>query len=207
MERPRKTTEFLILLESIDEHLANISQTLKSILNDEWQKEKRSKKEKDSFNQILGGIIGGEYKGGIRGEKEGGKKGGRFCDDDSLAKPKTSGTALKDFTDETKNAVERFNGMIKKNLTQQEIVYLESRQQMIHAYKAYAKLQKLGYDDHAIQQALHNAFNDGFWSSKIRHFKALANTSKNGSLVIVNLLKINAGQTKMNAPIIAQYRG
>lgn len=199
--------QFLILLESIDEHLANISHTLKAMQNDEWQKEKGTQKEKDSFNQILGGNIGGEYKGGIRGEKEGGKKGGGFCDGDSLAKPRASGAALKDFSDGTKNAVERFNAIIKKHLSAQEIAYLESRQQMIHAFRAYEKLQKLGYDDNAIHQALHNAFNDGFWNSKIRHFKALANTSKNGSLVIVNLLKINAGQTKINAPVIAQYRG
>ncbi len=86
-------------------------------------------------------------------------------------------------------------------------MYIESRQQLIHAYRAYEKLNKLGFDDGVIQQALHNAYNDGFWHKHIRHFKALANTSKNGSLVIVNLLKINAGNTKVTAPVMAQYRG
>ena len=114
---------------------------------------------------------------------------------------------MKDYSDGTKNAVNKYNDLIKKHLTIQECMYIESRQQLVHAYRAYEKLQKLGFDDKAIHQALHNAFNDGFWQNHIRHFKALANTSKNGSLVIVNLIKINAGNTKVTAPVVAQYKG
>jgi len=207
MDKTNKMMQFLILLESIDLHLADISQTLKMMQNDDAEKEKSSKKEKDKLYELLGGIIGGDKIGGLRGKEKGGKKGGEFCDDSSESKPKENGNALKDYSDSTKNSVEKFNGIIKRHLTQQEIGYIESRQQMIHAFRAYEKLNKLGFDDGAIQQALHNAFNDGFWHKHIRHFKALANTSKNGSLVIVNLLKINAGNTKVTAPVMAQYRG
>lgn len=207
MEKTSKMMQFLILLESIDLHLADISHTLKMMQNQDAEKEKRSKKEKDSLQELLGGIIGGEIRGECEGRKEGGNKGGVFSKSSSEQKPKENGNALKDYSEGTKNSVEKFNGIIKKHLTQQEIGYIESRQQMIHAYRAYEKLQKLGFDDGAIQQALHNAFNDGFWHKHIRHFKALANTSKNGSLVIVNLLKINAGNTKVTAPVLAQYRG
>lgn len=207
MEKTNKMMQFLILLESIDLHLADISQTLKMMQNEDAQKEKVAQKEKENLYQLLGGIIGGERDRGIRGKREGGNKGGEFSESSSEQKPKENGNALKDYSDSTKNSVNKFNDLIKKHLTIQECMYIESRQQMIHAYKAYEKLQKLGFDDGAIQQALHNAFNDGFWHKHIRHFKALANTSKNGSLVIVNLLKINAGNTKVTAPVMAQYRG
>lgn len=207
MDKTNKMMQFLILLESIDLHLADISQTLKMMQNEDAEKEKVAQKEKENLYELLGGIIGGDKIGGLRGKGKGGKKGGEFCESSSEQKPKETGNALKDYSDGTKNSVEKFNGIIKKHLTAQEIGYIESRQQMIHAYRAYEKLNKLGFDDGAIQQALHNAFNDGFWHKHIRHFKALANTSKNGSLVIVNLLKINAGNTKVTAPVMAQYRG
>jgi len=199
--------QFLILLESIDLHLADISQTLRMMQNDDAEKEKVSQKEKENLYELLGGIIGGDKIGGIRGKEKGGKKGGEFSVSTSGQKPKDTGNALKDYSEATKIAVEKFNSIIGKHLTPQEIGYIESRQQLIHAFRAYEKLNKLGFDDNAIQQALHNAFNDGFWHKHIRHFKALANTSKNGSLVIVNLLKINAGNTKVTAPVMAQYRG
>ena len=207
MEKPNEMMQFMILLESIDLHLADISQTLKIMQGDDAEKEKRSKKEKDSIHELLGGNIGGDKIGGLRGKEKGGKKGGGFCDDSSELKPKENGNALKDYSEGTKNSVNKFNDLIKRHLTIQECMYIESRQQMIHAYRAYEKLQKLGFDDKAIHQALHNAFNDGFWQNHIRHFKALANTSKNGSLVIVNLIKINAGNTKVTAPVVAQYKG
>jgi len=207
MDKTNKMMQFLILLESIDLHLAGISQTLKIMQNEGAEKEKVAQKEKDSLYELLGGNIGGGIRGGCGGRKRGGEKGGEFCESSSEQKPKENGNALKDYSDSTKNSVEKFNGIIKKHLTAQEIGYIESRQQMIHAFRAYEKLNKLGFDDGAIQQALHNAFNDGFWHKHIRHFKALANTSKNGSLVIVNLLKINAGNTKVTAPVMAQYRG
>jgi len=207
MEFPQKTMQFLILLESIDLHLADISQTLRMMQNDDAEKEKVSQKEKENLYELLGGIIGGDKIGGIRGKEKGGKKGGEFSVSTSGQKPKDTGNALKDYSEATKIAVEKFNSIIGKHLTPQEIGYIESRQQLIHAFRAYEKLNKLGFDDNAIQQALHNAFNDGFWHKHIRHFKALANTSKNGSLVIVNLLKINAGNTKVTAPVMAQYRG
>ena len=207
MDKTNKMMHFLILLESIDLHLADISNTMRMMQNDDAEKEKSSKKEKDKLYELLGGIIGGEIRGECEGRKEGGKKGGVFCESSSEQKPKENGNALKDYSEGTKNSVNKFNDLIKKHLTIQECMYIESRQQLIHAYRAYEKLNKLGFDDGAIQQALHNAFNDGFWHKHIRHFKALANTSKNGSLVIVNLLKINAGNTKVTAPVMAQYRG
>ena len=207
MDKTNKMMQLLILLESIELHLADISQTLKMMQNEDAEKEKVTQKEKDSLYELLGGIIGGDKIGGIRGKGKGGNKGGAFSESSSESKPKENGNALKDYSDVTKHAVNKFNDLIKKHLTIQECVYIESRQQLIHAYRAYEKLQKLGFDDGAIQQALHNAFNDGFWHKHIRHFKALANTSKNGSLVIVNLLKINAGNTKVTAPVMAQYRG
>lgn len=206
MDKTNKMMQFLILLESIDLHLADISQTLKMMQNEDAEKEKSTQKEKEYSLTFGGDIRGGDKKGGMGGNIGGGNRGG-ILKDDFVAKPKQSKTALKDYSDSTKNSVEIFNDIIKKHLTQQEIGYIESRQQMIHAYRAYEKLQKLGFDDGAIRQSLHNAFNDGFWHKHIRHFKALANTSKNGSLVIVNLLKINAGNTKVTAPVMAQYRG
>ncbi len=44
MDKTNKMMQFLILLESIDLHLADISQTLKMMQNDDAEKEKRSKK-------------------------------------------------------------------------------------------------------------------------------------------------------------------
>jgi hypothetical protein len=143
-----------------------------------------------------GGIIGGEIRGDYKGRKEGGKKGGEnpFLQPEK-PKPKS---ALKDFTDDVKESVVKLNKLIEKHLTQQEMAYLSSREQFVLACKAYEKLKKLGYNDAMMGQAIFNAFNDQFWAEKLRHFKALANTSKNGVLVIENLLKINQSKHKLN---------
>jgi len=93
------------------------------------------------------------------------------------------------------------------NLGGNIVDYLSTRQQKIHALKALRKLYKLGYSHAMIEQALFSAFRDEFWNDKIRHLKALANTMKNGELVIMNLLKKNQAQTKINAPVHAQFRG
>ncbi len=147
MEKTNKMMQFLILLESIDLHLADISNTMRIMQNDDAEKEKRSKKEKDSLYELLGGIIGGEIRGECEGRKEGGKKGGVFCESSSEQKPKENGNALKDYSEGTKNSVNKFNDLIKKHLTIQECMYIESRQQLIHAYRAYEKLNKLGFDE------------------------------------------------------------
>ena len=50
MDKTNKMMHFLILLESIDLHLADISNTMRMMQNDDAEKEKRSKKEKATQN-------------------------------------------------------------------------------------------------------------------------------------------------------------
>jgi hypothetical protein len=80
------------------------------------------------------------------------------------------------------------------------MAFINDTRQRVHALKTIRKLRKLGYIDDAIIQAVYNAFKDNFWSEHFKHVKALSNTSKNGSLVIDNLLKINKVNTMNNTP-------
>jgi hypothetical protein len=145
---------------------------------------------------IAGGIIGGGIRGDYKGGKRGGTKGGGKPFE-TLEQPKPK-TALKDFSEDLKRAVKKHNESIFRHLTPQEMAYLNTRDQFVLACKAYEKLNKLGYNDAMIEQAIFNAFRDQFWQEKFRHFKALANTSKNGVLVIENLLKIGQSKHKLS---------
>ena len=186
MEKQTTFEQIVQILLVIQNELKELNSKLDS------QKEKVIQKEKENMS-ILGGIIGGDKIGGIRGKEKEGKKGGG---------------CLSDFNDEEHSELELLNKLIFQNLKDEvQIAYLSTRDQKIHALKAIRKLHKLGYGMQQIQQALFNAFQDAFWNDKIRHLKALANTMKNGELVIMNLLKKNAQQTKINAPVHAQYRG
>jgi len=195
-----ENTQFKVLLDALDgikSDVANIRQLLQIQL---LEKEKVSQKEKDSMSNLLGGIIGGESIGGLRGKREGGKKGGTFTDVES-------GKSLKSFATEIHESVGKLNEMIFRHVDERQIAYLEQREQIIHSCKALVKLHKLGYNDELIRQALFNAYRDSFWQDKIKHLKALANTSKNGALVVENLLKINANETKLNMPVKAKFIG
>lgn len=189
------------ILSNIENHLAGISKMMDA-MNSKLgiQKEKVTQKEKE-FISSLGGIIGGDKIGGLRGKEKGGKKGGEFTDG-------KSSKSLADFNADEHSALDKLNQMIFGHLKDEvQIAYLSTREQKIHALKAIRKLNKLGYGNAQIEQALFNGFRDEFWNDKIRHLKALANTMKNGELVIMALLKKNLQNTKINAPVIAQYRG
>ena len=193
------------ILTGIESHLADISTKLD--LMHECQKEKVTQKEIYSFSN-LGGIIGGDKKGGLRGKEKGGNKGGGISDDSGIPKPKRSEASLSDFNTTELASLEKLNEKLFGHLKDElQIDYLSTRQQKIHALKALRKLYKLGYSHAMIEQALFSAFRDEFWNDKIRHLKALANTMKNGELVIMNLLKKNQAQTKMNSPVKAQFKG
>jgi hypothetical protein len=188
-----------ILLSGIESHLAEISTKLD--LMHECQKEKSTQKEKYS-NNFGGDIRGGDKKGGMGGNIGGGNKGGNSGDDSG------SEASLSDFNTTELASLEKLNEKLFGHLKDElQIDYLSTRQQKIHALKALRKLYKLGYSHAMIEQALFSAFRDEFWNDKIRHLKALANTMKNGELVIMNLLKKNQAQTKMNSPVKAQFKG
>ena len=143
---------------------------------------------------ISGGIIGGEIRGDLKGRKEGGKTGGGYAT--------KLGVALKDFDEHEIQIFDNLQAVLFRSLwiTEQQKLYLNSREQKILALKSIRKLKELKYSDENLKQAVFNAIKDGFWSEKFRHIKALANTSKNGCLVVDNLLKINSSLTKMNTP-------
>jgi hypothetical protein len=205
MENQNIIQTIATILQGIESHLADISSKLN--LMHESGKEKVAQKEIYSFSN-LGGIIGGENKRGLRGEKEGGNKGGGISDDSGTPKPKRSEASLSDFNSNELTSLEKLNEKLFGHLKDElQIDYLSTRQQKIHALKALRKLYKLGYSHAMIEQALFSAFRDEFWNDKIRHLKALANTMKNGELVIMNLLKKNQAQTKMNSPVKAQFKG
>lgn len=197
MENYNTFEQIVRILEQIRDELKVMN------LNQDAQKEKVAQKEKEN-NSNLGGIIGGESIGGIRGKREGGKKGGDLHE----AKPsKAKMNALSDFNADELALLEKLNQELFRHLDEQQIAYLSTREQKVHALKALRKLERLGYSEAFVEQALFNAFRDAFWNDKIRHLKALANTMKNGELVIMNLLKKNQAQTKINAPVHAQYKG
>jgi hypothetical protein len=205
MENQNIIQTIATILSGIESHLSDISSKL-DLLHDAG-KEKVAQKEIYSFSN-LGGIIGGENKRGLRGEKEGGNKGGGISDDSGTQKPKRTEASLSDFNTTELASLEKLNQKLFAHLKDElQIDYLSTRQQKIHALKALRKLYKLGYSHAMIEQALFSAFRDEFWNDKIRHLKALANTMKNGELVIMNLLKKNQAQTKINAPVHAQFRG
>jgi hypothetical protein len=205
MENQNIIQTIATILQGIESHLADISSKLN--LMHESGKEKVSQKEIYSFSN-LGGIIGGDKIGGLRGKEKGGNKGGGISDDSGTPKPKRSEASLSDFNTTELASLEKLNEKLFGHLKDElQIDYLSTRQQKIHALKALRKLYKLGYSHAMIEQALFSAFRDEFWNDKIRHLKALANTMKNGELVIMNLLKKNQAQTKMNSPVKAQFKG
>jgi hypothetical protein len=205
MENQNIIQTIAAILQGIESHLADISTKLD--LMHESGKEKVAQKEIYSFSN-LGGNIGGDKIGGLRGKEKGGNKGGEFSDDSGTPKPKRSEASLSDFNSNELASLEKLNQKLFGHLKDElQIDYLSTRQQKIHALKALRKLYKLGYSHAMIEQALFSAFRDEFWNDKIRHLKALANTMKNGELVIMNLLKKNQAQTKINAPVHAQFRG
>lgn len=141
-----------------------------------------------------GGIIGGERDRGIRGKREGGNKGGGIL--------QKNGDALKDYSDDEIQFMETVLAYLCSCsfISDSQRMYLKSREQKIISLKALRKLRDLKYSEDNIRQAIYNASRDSFWSQKFRHIKALANTSKNGCLVIDNLLNINKNQTKISSP-------
>lgn len=149
---------------------------------------------KKSLSNIenLGGVIGGEIRGDYKGGKEGGNRG--------VLLKKESPNSLGYYSDDDKQLLTKLHTMMDSKLSLQQMAFINDTKQKVHALKTICKLRKLGYEDIAIIQAVYNAFNDGFWSEHFKHVKALSNTSKNGSLVIDNLLKINKVNTKINTP-------
>ena len=205
MENQNIIQTIATILQGIESHLADISTKLN--LMHECQKEKVAQKEKYS-NNFGGDIRGGDKKGGMGGNIGGGNKGGDSGGDSGSPKPKRSEASLSDFNTTELASLEKLNEKLFGHLKDElQIDYLSTRQQKIHALKALRKLYKLGYSHAMIEQALFSAFRDEFWNDKIRHLKALANTMKNGELVIMNLLKKNQAQTKMNSPVKAQFKG
>lgn len=140
---------------------------------------------------IFGGGIRGGVKRGFKGGIKGGAKGGGENAD-----------ALKDFTELEIAFMQKMLDFFisSQNLTEAQKMYLNSREQKIISLKALRKLNNLKYTEENIKQAIYNAIKDSFWSEKFKHLKALANTSKNGCLVIDNLLNINKNQTKISSP-------
>lgn len=201
------TNDFDFLLEEIGRLRNKLDCVFNTVseLNEGLKKVFPTPHSKNSISfGIAGGIIGGEIRGDLKGGKEGGTKGGEKPFG-TPEQPKQK-TALKDFSDEVKNSVKKHNEAIFLHLTPQEMSYLNTRDQFVLACKAYEKLKKLGYNDAMIKQAIFNAFRDQFWQEKFRHFKALANTSKNGVLVIENLLKI--GQSNHKTTLVKPiYKG
>ena len=142
---------------------------------------------------------GGDYRGGrdmgLKGKREGGElRGGNLV--------KTpSENALSYYPDDIKLLHEYLlMELMRGKISEQQFVFIQEKKQVIHSLKTLCKLRQLGYSDDAIKQAVFNAFRDAFWQEQFKHIKALSNTSKNGSLVIDNLLKINRVKTKITTP-------
>ena len=143
--------------------------------------------------------MGGDYRGGrdmgLKGKREGGElRGGNLV--------KTpSENALSYYPDDIKLLHEYLlMELMQGKISEQQFVFIQDKKQVIHSLKTLCKLRKLGYSDDAIKQAIFNAFRDTFWQEQFKHIKALSNISKNGSLVIDNLLKINRVNTKITTP-------
>jgi hypothetical protein len=141
--------------------------------------------------------LGGDYRGGcdmsLKEKREGGDVRGVLL-------KKFSHNSLGYYSDDDKALLTKLYAIMQNKLSTQQMAFINDVKQKVYALKTICKLKKLGYDDTAITQAVYNAFNDGFWCEHFMHVKALSNTSKNGSLVIDNLLKINKHNTKINTP-------
>lgn len=143
-------------------------------------------------------IMGGDYRGGLDMSLQEKRKGGESRGGDLPKKP--SENALSYYPDDIKSLHDALLAMMNGKISEQQYVFIQDKKQVIHSLKSLCKLKKLGYSDDAIKQAVYNAFRDSFWQVQFKHIKALSNTSKNGSLVIDNLLKINRVNTKITTP-------
>ena len=113
-------------------------------------------------------------------------------------------TNLQNLTNEQKHEIttkiKKHQDLMFRNLSELERQRQLTPRAIQVALETYVKLTKLGYTDKLIDQAIHDACTDSFWSRQFRAYPKLLRKNKDGVYYIDVFLSINQHKHKLFIP-------